>query len=127
MVYIRNNQKGCAAIIWILGIEIVVMLLLIFVPVYRESNKKAREEIDIKHEQTAYDSAKLSVQLNGPFCAIYDYYNKEFVTGHEAVNVEAYGESDLHKEMVILIEAQSTENIKMEWVIPREVPYDIFK
>ena len=118
----RNTENGGVLLIFLLlGTAILVMLLLILVPEIRQSDRETREELDLDHENTAEGSARVKASTDGAFHAAYDYYNKRFVVGAEAKNIEPYGESDEHKGMIIFIEADGNGEITLTWGEPREV------
>ncbi len=118
------DNRGMAAIFVVLIIAILIMLAITVIPMVLESDAHTREKLDSDHEVTARDSALLRVNAVGGFTAAYDYYNKCFVVGSEAKNVEAYGESDEHKGKIILVEATADGKVTLTWVFPREVPHD---
>lgn len=124
MIKKLQSTKGANLIIWILVAAIIVMLVLILAPNIGNVNSYAKDKVDAGHEQTARDSAHIRFMTEGPFTAIYDSENKQFIDDVSSArafgSITAYGEADNHIGKVILVSVSDDGTIMTSWIGPED-------
>ncbi len=124
LIYLTKKSvspKGISRLALVLLVAIGILLVLISIPIYREAEERGKVRMDKGHEQTAWDSAYMKYMLEGgPFTAIYDSENKEFVYRVESMRefdrITAYGESKENIGKVILLNVSKDGEINVKWI-----------
>ena len=117
------EKKGIARLIVILIIVAICLALVIVIPIIINSSESVAQKADSDHENTANDSAYIEWAANGAFEAVYDAYNKKFISLDEdaAFKVEGYGSSKENEGKVLVVEADELGNTSVKWVYPSEL------